>query len=78
MKSVGKGFKGVSAEEKEAISSRERNELAEKIQLTSDTERRMKSARIGGRKLLLFDSILGTAAGAKTGTGNTATMGSRG
>ena len=79
MRNGGKMFRGVSKDEQEAISARERTELAEKIQLTEDTERRMRAARTGGRRMLLFDSILGTGAGAKTGTGgSTATMGSRG
>jgi hypothetical protein len=70
-------FRGVSQQEQEAITARERTELAEKIQLTQETERRMRDAQRGGRRLLLFDSILGTG-GSKTGTQTTATMGSRG
>lgn len=77
MRGVGRSFRGsgVSDEERKAISERERNELAEKIQLTAETERRMREARTGGRRLLLFDSVLGTSKNSKTGT---ATMGVRG
>ena len=49
-----------SDEERRAINQREQTELATQIQLDADQERRMRALHRGGRKLLMFNSFLGT------------------
>jgi hypothetical protein len=71
----GNRFKGPSDEEREAIQQREQAELQKNIQLTADQERRMKAMQTGGRRALLFNSVLGTKDPAAQPAAN---MGTRG
>ena len=58
--SGGKGRQVQQSEtERRAINLREQTELANQIQLNEDQERRMRAMQRGGRKLLLFNSVLG-------------------
>lgn len=65
-----------SEEERRAINQREQTELATRIQLDADQERRMKAMSRGGRKLLLFNDVLGVKP-QQTQQQQTATMGVR-
>ncbi len=49
-----------SETERAAINDREQVELARRIQLSADQERRMKALATGGRRLLMFNAVLGT------------------
>ncbi len=65
-----------SEQERQAINLREQTELARRIQLNADQERRLNTIQRGGRKLLLFKNVLGTEQG-QGQQQQTATMGVR-
>ena len=66
-----------SDQERNAINESERVELARRIQLTADQERRMQSMQRGGRRLLMFSNALGVKP-TNQGQQQTAALGNRG
>ena len=66
-----------SEQERGAINTREQMELARRIQMTEDQERRMNALQRGGRKLLMFNSFMGAKEKPAAPAGLAATMGVR-